>query len=504
MAIFTLFVVSGVRGVDFGVHWDEAEWQIKPVREMVSTGLLMPRATVYPAFSKWLTFAQTFPVAVKVAVKAKGDPRAIQNAMLAKVNDPGFLLRTRRLYVVFSALAIILVWAAVLAMRRPWWEAVAAAACVGLSWEYSYHSRWVATDCLVVVFSALTLLLLGVYFRNGRLGWLYAAALAAGFGTGAKYPGLVLLVPVVLAGALTLPFRPLRGQFKRMVALCALGFVAYLVTTPATVFEPFTFVEMYRWIAQYYAQGHWGYSVTGPVMHVRLVLTYFAVAFFSPYPAIAVILFACAVAGGVFLVRSDRRLGAVLVTFPIAFLLLFCGRYRAMIARNYLLVVPFLAALAARGLSEIGARLPRRELRWGLAGLAVAAFVVGGVWMTAAGESIRHPDSNKDVQRALKYVSKHPGTRFSLSPKVKSIAQAQKLAIPANAQTDAGAEQAVFFLRAEGGDPFRRSSNDVRLIKAVFGPRDVNLNWYTTWAASDHVVFMRLDKAKWAGLSIAK
>ena len=30
---------------------------------------------------------------------------------------------------------------AVLALRRKWWEALIAASCLGLSWEYNYHSR---------------------------------------------------------------------------------------------------------------------------------------------------------------------------------------------------------------------------------------------------------------------------------------------------------------------------------------------------------------------------
>ncbi len=54
VVLFALFVVTGFRGIDFGYHWDEVDWQLKPVQEMVQTGLLMPRAAIYPAFAKWL------------------------------------------------------------------------------------------------------------------------------------------------------------------------------------------------------------------------------------------------------------------------------------------------------------------------------------------------------------------------------------------------------------------------------------------------------------------
>ncbi|HEY5090840.1 MAG TPA: glycosyltransferase family 39 protein, partial [Polyangia bacterium] len=262
LAIFSLFVVTGIRGIDFGYHWDEGFAQIKPVQDMVSTGLLLPRASGYPGFSKFLTLLPAVPVGIKTAIQKKGDPRLVQAAMLAVVNGPSFLLNVRQVYVVFSALAIIWVWGAALALRRPWWEAAVAAAGVGLSWEYAYHARWVATDCPLVQFSALTLFMLALYFRARRPSWLYAAAVAAGFATGAKYQGLVLLLPVLLAGALTLPVRPLRGQVIRAVALTAVAFFASVIASPQTVFDPFANWEELLRISKYYATGHWGHTVT--------------------------------------------------------------------------------------------------------------------------------------------------------------------------------------------------------------------------------------------------
>ena len=232
VAVFVVFVVSGMRGVNFGVHWDEVEAQMKPVRDMISTGILVPSASGYPSLSKFATLQATLPAGIKTWVKTKGNPHAVQAAMLAKFDEPGFILTVRRLYVVISAFTIVWVWAAVLALRRPWWEATAAAAAVGLCWEFAYHARWVATDCPLVQFSALTLLMFALYFRTRHPPWLYAAAVTAGLATGTKYQGIVLLVPLVLAGALTLPLRPLRHQIFRAAALAAVAFAAFLVTTP--------------------------------------------------------------------------------------------------------------------------------------------------------------------------------------------------------------------------------------------------------------------------------
>src|SRR5688572_17906372 len=101
--MFALFIVTGWRGIDYGYHWDETAWQIKPVRDMVASGILMPRAAIYPTLGKWLTLLPAVPAGVKIAVKPNFDPRAAQAAMTAAVDEPGYLLRVRRLYVVVSA-----------------------------------------------------------------------------------------------------------------------------------------------------------------------------------------------------------------------------------------------------------------------------------------------------------------------------------------------------------------------------------------------------------------
>ena len=475
VAIFTLFVVTGIRGVDFGYHWDEAEAQMVPVRNMIASGLLLPRASGYPSFSKFLTLQPTLPAGIKAAIAKKGDPRAVQAAMLAKYDEPTFHLTVRRLYVVFSAFAIVWVWAAVLALRRPWWEAAAAAAVIGLSWEFAYHARWVATDCPLVQFSALTLFMLALYFRTRRSFWLYAAAAAAGLATGTKYQGFVLVLAVLLAGALTLPARAVRRQAVRIAGLSALAVAAFLITTPNALYEPFATVEELVRIGRYYEAGHWGHTVTGPWHHLKLVFLYLSVSLLSPYQPIAIALFVCTVAGAIFWVRSDRRLGAGAGLFsdhvPVAVLL--------QVSRDDRAELPHGSAVLCRvrGPRAVGAGRPaaRPWLGWILAGAAAVAFVGGGVWLVSAAESIRHVDPKADLGRALAYVSKHPRTRFRLSPRVMELVKQYKLTTPANAQAEAaGAQQIVLFPRADAPDTFVWRTNDPWFTKAVFGSREVN------------------------------
>jgi hypothetical protein len=134
------------------------------------------------------------------------------------------------------------------------------------------------------------------------------------------------------------------------------------------------------------------------------------------------------------------------------------------------------------------------------------ALAANGVWLITAAESIRHSSPEGDVRGALAYVGKHPHIRFKLSPQVTSIATQQHLAVPPNAHAETGIEQVVFFPRAEAPDIFGWKTNDPWFTKAVFGPREVNFNWYSGWMGPDRVVIMTKDKALAgaAGISFVK
>jgi len=510
LALVAFFTITGIRGVDFGDHWDEVEWQIQPVREMVGSGILLPRASLYPSLCKWLTLLPAIPAGIQVGFKKGATPRSVQAAMVVTANAPEYLLTVRRLYIFVSALAMLWIYGAALALRRPWWEAFVAAAGLGLSWEYAYHARWVATDCILVQFSALTMFMLALFFRQRNVWWLRAAAVSTGLAIGTKFPGGVLLCPLVLAGVLTLPIRDLRAQIVRAVSSGAIAFVTYLISTPATLLDPFTFADRLSFIAAYYQQGHWGYTVTGPWQHGKLVLAYFAVSFFSPYLPIAIALFGCTIVGAVLWVRSDRIVAAVLVGFPVVFLLYFCGRYRAMIVRNYLFLTPFLCVLAARGVAEISQRLRFAWARRSFAGAVTAALAANALFLVQAGEGIRHFDPSIYVAQAVAYVTGHPRTRFLLSNKVRALAAAQQLRLPPNVASNVGAtkdrsfDQVVFFPQAEGPDPWHMKTNDPWMTKAVFGPREINFGWYATWTGRDRVVVMTAAKAKAIGARLAQ
>jgi hypothetical protein len=285
--------------------------------------------------------------------------------------------------------------------------------------------------------------------------------------------------------------------------LSATAFLAYLVSTPATVFEPFKFFELLRAISSTYARGHYGYSVTPGWEHFSKVLVYFAVSYFSPYRLVSALLFLGVLCGGALWVRADRKQGLLLIGFPLVFLAFFCGRYSALIVRNYLLIAPFLALLLARGVGELVSSLPRAWMRsLVFAGLA-AIFASNAAWLVSAAESIRNANLERDMRQALSYVAQARGSRFRLSPRLTSYAIQHELPRGQEAGSDP-ADLVAFLARAEGPDEAEWPANDPWAVERVFGPREVNFHWYPSWAGADRVVVMSLDKAVRIGVPFLK
>jgi hypothetical protein len=87
---------------------------------------------------------------------------------------------------------------------------------------------------------------------------------------------------------------------------------------------------------------------------------------------------------------------------------------------------------------------------------------------------------------------------------VRALAGQRGLTLPGNVVEGGDADEVVFFARADGPPPRQWKTNDPWLTRAVFGPREVNFNWYSTWVGRDRVVVMTRAKAASTGVSLAR
>jgi 4-amino-4-deoxy-L-arabinose transferase-like glycosyltransferase len=505
-----ILIGTGLRGLDFGLHWDERPWQIGPVKTMVESHTLLPGYYNYPSFDYWLNLLVLAPDIATPRI----DGENLKQHLVRTLDSHAYLMRLRAVYLVITSLTVIWVYLLVLQHRRSWLEALFAASVVACSWEVAYHLRWVATDGMLMQFAALSVLLAAQALKSGRQSWLFAAAAVAGLGCGTKYPGGLLILPVALAALFGASGCALWEKMSRLAKVAAIFALVYLLVTPATVFQPRKLAHAVFFEMSHYAIGHGGHVIGRGFEHAWRMLTYFATIAFSPYLPVALAIFALVIIGVVSLMRQNWREGIVLLGFPLFYLLYFSVQ-RAMVVRNLLAVMPFFGIAAARGACMIGEflggnqeasgvqlhRTPLWRLAW--AGLLGVALCLNASWLILSAESIVARHTDRFVREAAHYVRERSDTKFLLSPRLAQ--EVTMVSSPlANLTSDPG-QADIFLLYAREG--MRRwhdwPANRRDLTEACFGPREVNINMYPNWWGDDHIVVINRYQAEAISLHIA-
>jgi len=512
-----ILIASNLRGLDYGFHWDEKDYQIKPIKNMVATETLLPGVYLYPSVDYWIGAAALLPDIIAASPDKATSGR--QKRLLKVIESDPYLIRLRAIFAVLTALSVLWIYLLVLIWRRSSVEALAAASFLALSWEVAYHSRWIATDGILMQFGALTILFTIVSrIRPGGRRWVRLAAVAAGLGCGTKYPGRLLLVPVLVGGCLLWDTKwPRRLAILSLVELSMIFAAMYLISTPGTVLQPLTFRQDLSSNMTLYSSGHAGYTVSPGLEHGARIFAYLSLVSFSRYMPIALLFFTFCVIGGYSLVREDLKTAILFFCFPVLYLPYF-SLQKVMIVRNLLVIAPFMAILAARGTVSVSRYLKRefrvsnragglkfRLLHAGFVTVVVTLLAVNATWLIYASRTIVERNTDYFIRQAASYISAERGQRFFLSERV-----ARELALLGpvpftNVVDDATKADQIVFYKSEGMEhPEDWPANRRTLTKTWFGPYEVNINMYPTWEGDDRIIVMSSAQAKKFGLLFVK
>ena len=497
-----ILIVTGVRGLDFGLHWDERPWQIGPVKQMVERVSPLPGYYDYPSFDYWLNLLVLLPDAFSPRMTGE----SLREHLLQVLNSHEFLLRLRMVYVLITSLSVVWVYLLYLKRGGTWPAALFAASLLACSWEVAYHLRWVATDGMLMQFAVLTVLLATCALNDGRDLWLFSAATVAGLGFATKYPGGLLILPVTLTAFFT--GGDLRKLMTRIIKVISIFVIVFVVVTPATILRPSKLAEGVLFEMKHYATGHGGHTVGRGFDHAWYMLTYFSTVLWSPYVAIAVLMFIITVIGFVRIMVQDWRKGAVLLIFPISYLLYFSTQ-GTMVIRNLLAVVPFFAIAAAYGGQLIAEIISRRQLpishlllrAW--AGLLVIALCFNAYWLIASAETIVHRHSDRFVHEAARYIRINSDRRFLLSPRVKRDIAVLEPSLNNVTLDPAQADAFVLYAREGMMRWHDWPANRPNLTQACFGPREINFNMYPGWWGDDRILVISHHRGDEIDLHIA-
>jgi hypothetical protein len=510
VAIYALWI-----GIDFGKHWDEPI-HYKIVLASYHSGLLLPDIGNglgfyrYPSMIYWLGLSS---VADRLAAIVHAGVRPD-----VPFEFDFFIMRARTLAMLVSSLGGIWIY---LALRSailcvPALSTAAGGAFYLLSWEFGYHSRWFAPDLICAQFIALFLLFLSraeQAVEPRRM--IRCAAVAIGFATSTKYTAAGALF--ALWAYVVLQNRLCFGTRVRMIAesvLIAAG--AYLIVTPGTVLQPGSFYRDLLYDAHHYATTHGTflgvefYDVRGFWKYLNRLWEYLALVMMSPQPSIAAILTMMAAVGLVVTWRNSRALGTALGLL-LVFYSVFYSLHVVFQVRNFLLLLPVFAYLAAVGIDfalgyarSLG--IPKgRAAATSVMVLALATIVGWNAWAQISfAHSIATARNVPLIQQVAEYLAQHRSVAVELSP---SLAAELEHSMRSTAQTD---QRRLFIYRESeltsahwNGAKLTFGPWMHRSVLDWIGPREVNLNYYPHWIGHDHAILMDMNMAKRAGIIAA-
>ncbi|MCW5732929.1 MAG: hypothetical protein KIS73_02325 [Enhydrobacter sp.] len=513
--VFLFALFSGMAGVDFGSQWDQ-NFVKGQVNKYVRTGNLLAGSYYYPPVSSYIATSTTLPYAAPFVARYGTNWVPTQNYLLNEVlknPNQAFLLNLRRVFVFFTTLAVL--WVGLAAGQRNWLAGVVAGAVLAFSWEVNYHSRYVLPDGPTMQFVALSLsFCLFAFYKVKPLppaAWLYLAAAASSAATATKYTAGLSLLAVLFFGLILWKqdVKPVSNLLLRWVAVLLVFALVFLLLVPGVLLEPDIFWGHVIEESQHYAYGHGRQTVDQGWDHLSRMLIYLFAVAFSPYPILATTVGAFILLGIYALLRSpdraERWLGAVLVGVP-ALYLLFLATHRVLFVRNLLQVLPSLALFAGFGfqwLYESLGQAPQKRLRF--IPVALLALVLGfnAHWILSSVQTIRARDTDTFIHQALNHIAAHPEQSVYMTAAASQLLAGYDL--PAHLTADkSGSQDLVLFAyladafdEEEGNWPV----NEIGASPLIFGPREINMDWYASWPSVERLVLAAPGVAWEAGRS---
>ncbi|MEK7269657.1 MAG: phospholipid carrier-dependent glycosyltransferase [Planctomycetota bacterium] len=481
-------------------HWDEASFLVR-IQHSVLLETPLPGGYRYPSAMHQVGLACLLPDILKTG------PGTVEKGRLVRsvFRDLSYRHRVRAVLIGLALLAIPWTYAFALQRGASRAEALLAAALLGFSFELGYHIRWIASDPLLMQFGILSALCLArARGSSSPDGWLGLAAAAAGFGCGSKYPGGLLLLPVLAAAILPRPgeTRSLRRRLAFAAAAATIFALAFAAATPGCLWETDTFVRDVEFERNLYGnRGFFGYTVEPGIEPLGRILIWIALSVFSPWAVPAAGIAILVLIGLVATIRRDRGQSLFLLGFPAVYIAFFCLQ-KVLVVRNFMIVLPFLAILAARGAQDLAETLPRRG-RCLLAIALAAILAANAAFLVQAGESIRQRNPSGLPAALSRRIDRSPGVRFLVTPRLESDLAAEGRAPRANVGSDPlrPADVAAFYA-SDVPSLWLWTANRYGYVLDQIGPDDVNLDYYPSWFASERIFLLGVRDALALGVFV--
>lgn len=467
-----VFVTLGLLGVDFGRHWDEPKL-LRSVEDAYRNHQFLPGWYQYPSLTFW------------VGVLSKYLTIALRSLTGIEVS---LTLTWRSVMITITTLSGL--WTYLLAQKVCGRQSVAlmASGLLMLSPELLYHSRWIAPDALMMQLGIGSTLLLHMSFSDSSSPRrrLLQASVVAGLACSTKYPGGLFLVPIVLMSLMTLlKHNRWSARLIHLTAPIGIFISTVLLTTPGIFLETGQFLADVESEIRHYRSGHTTYGVTPGLSHLWLNLRYLLLCL-SDVTWLQMVLSVSIIGGSIKIVRLGKHAIITILIVPSLYLLYFSSQ-RIMIVRNLLVLLPFIAILAAMGLRSIAHQLPIDKRFWVLSGFIFALMQIRTNFLSA--NSIgRTADVRADLKSFVlsnPHLEIRPSTKLSTDPLAEGLTQLPK---------NDGHKTIVVFWSDERPQ-IQWVTNHAQRYIVISGQQDVNWSYYPSWVGARRLLGVSLFDA---------
>ena len=497
ISIWAFTLHTGMIGIDFGRHWDERKL-FASIRDSIPNAEILPGWYNYPSMIYDITAISSSPEIISTYIWNKGEFSDRLEIWLA---DREFVIRTRGIFLFLSTLSMLWTYLLIFKLTRQWSQAVLGAALLASSWEFAYHARWIAPDAILMQFGILCILLIIIALDasgKSRYVWLGMAAVAAGLACGTKYYGGMYLLPVFMgAHKLYKDKNAKAGEYVLLYSLMVLIFIfAFLITTPGALLDSARFIQDIQFEISHYKGGHPGYTVNPGGQHASLLFTYLFGVFFSKYQWISILFSAFTLAGLYSMIRDGLKKYEtwIFLSIPL-FYIPYISLQSVMMVRNYLLLFPILAILSARGMAIIWeSKLIRSSNIFGYLAISglILTLAINFKWVYVAARSIRARESIDQTQELRDYLNTNNDTIFYLSDSAKRLLFADNNGRLENLTENPSLTKVYVYLSHEVENPV---ANRPGIYNPIFGPYEVNFDYYPSWDGDSRVIIMPMESA---------
>ena len=290
------------------------------------------------------------------------------------ISKPSVFLLGRFVSALFGIGAILLFYFALLRLTRNPYIGLFSALLLAISPTAIISSHYISPDTFVVFFGILTFWATILVFQEGKLKYYILAGIAGGLTASSKYNGALFLIPLIIVHFM----RYKRAGFKNRkndVALIAAG-LAFLVTTPYSIFEFDLFFKHLLLEARHYSKGHPGSEGNTLFWYFRYLLS---------HEGIVLILAVIEITIG--FIKKNRQSILTALFFIIYFV--FISRFVVRNERTLLPALPYLFVLTAIFISSIWKSIIKQKSRIKYIGFICIAILISLVVIPQFVQSIK-------------------------------------------------------------------------------------------------------------------